>query len=150
MDGLALPLSDLPLELIERYDLSRFVHQRGGEHEVRFLRQVRDAVLPVRHEGLLRIVSWGSRSGRLPRSGYTWLSTVESGEWTVYEAQEIEIPATTGLQNGVWFRIRQGVRGLLAEAGGAEAAYMIVEPSSYYYRIMTRAERMPVLLGERI
>jgi hypothetical protein len=68
----------------------------------------------------------------------------------VYEAQEIAIPATAGLQNGVWFRIRQGVRGLIAEAGGIQAAYMIVEPSSYYYRIMTRSERMPVLIGERI
>ena len=68
----------------------------------------------------------------------------------MYEAQEIEIPAIAGLQNGVWFRIRQGVRGLLAEAGGIQAAYMMVEPSTYYYKIMTRAERMPVLIGERI
>jgi hypothetical protein len=150
MDGLALPLSDLPPELIDRYNLSRFVHERDDEREVRFLRQVREAILPVRHEGLLRIAAWGSRSGRLPRSGYTWLATVEAGEWTIYGAEPVEIPAIAGLQNGVWFRIRQGVRGLLAEAGGAEAAYMIVEPSSYYYRMMTRAERMPVLIGERI
>lgn len=71
MDGLALPFSELPLELIQRYALSRFVYERGGEREVRFLRQVPQAVLPVRHDGLLRIVSWGSRSGKLPRSGYT-------------------------------------------------------------------------------
>jgi hypothetical protein len=42
------------------------------------------------------------------------------------------------------------VRGLIATADGSEAAYMIVEPASYYYKIMTRAERMPVLIGERI
>lgn len=42
------------------------------------------------------------------------------------------------------------MRGLIAEAGDCEAAYMIVEPASYYYRIMTRADRMPVLIGERI
>lgn len=39
---------------------------------------------------------------------------------------------------------------MIAAADGAEAAYMIVEPASYYYKIMTRAERMPVLIGERI
>ena len=42
MDGLALPFSDLPLDLIEQYELSRLVHERGGEKEFRFLRQVRD------------------------------------------------------------------------------------------------------------
>ena len=145
-----LPFSELPLELIERYDLSKLLHERGGEKELRFFRNIRDAILPVRHAGQLLIVPWGCRSGTLPRSGYTWLTTVEAGGWTIYEAQEIDIPATLGLQNGVWFRIRQGVRGLLAEAGGHHAAYMIVEPSSYYYRIMTRSERMPVLIGERI
>jgi hypothetical protein len=150
MDGLALPFSELPLELMERYALSRFVYERGGEREVRFMRQVPQAVLPVRHAGLVRIVSWGSRSGTLPRSGYTWLATVEAGEWTTYGAEPVEIPAIAGLQNGVWFRIRQGVRGLLAEAEGSAAAYVIVEPASYYYRIMTRSERMPVLIGERI
>ena len=150
MDGIALPFSDLPLELIERYDLSKQLHERGGEKELRFLWRVRNAILPVRHDGQLLIVPWGCRGGYLPRSGYTWLTTVEAGEWTVYEPQEIEIPAIAGLRNGVWFRIRQGVRGLLAEAGEIRAAYMIVEPSTYYFKIMTRSDRMPVLIGERI
>ena len=150
MDGLALPYSDLPLELIERYALSRLVHERGGEKELRFMRQVRNAILPVRHEGQLLIVPWGCRTGKLPRSGLTWLTTVEAGEWTIYGAESVEIPAIAGLQNGVWFRIQQGVQGLIAEAGGSQAAYMMVEPASYYYKIMTRGERMPVLIGERI
>lgn len=75
---------------------------------------------------------------------------MEAGEWTAYEAQPVEIPAVAGLQNGVWFRIRQGVRGLIVEADEVRAAYMLVEPASYYYKIMTRSERMPVLIGERI
>ena len=66
MDGLALPFSDLPLELIERYDLSRLVHDRGGEKELRFLRQTPGAILPVRHEGLLRIVAWVRVAGNCP------------------------------------------------------------------------------------
>ena len=60
MNGLALAFSDLPLELVERHGLARFVHERGGEKEVRFLRQMPNVILPVRHEGLLRIVSWGT------------------------------------------------------------------------------------------
>ncbi len=150
MDGIALPFSDLPLELIERHNLSKLLYERGGERELRFLRQVRNAILPVRCEGQLLIVPWGCSSGNLPRSGYTWRTTVDASEWTVYGAEPIEIPALAGLQNGVWFRIRQGVRGLIAEEGGSQAAYMIVEPASYYYKIMTRSERMPVLIGEHI
>lgn len=61
------------------------------------MQQVRDAVLPVCHDGQLQIVSWGSRSGRLPRSGYTWLSTLAAGEWAAYAADEVVIPATVGL-----------------------------------------------------
>ena len=80
MDGLALPFSDLPLDLIEQYELSRLVHERGGEREFRFLRQVRNAILPVRCDGQLQIVSWGCRTKHFPKTGYTWLSTVEAGE----------------------------------------------------------------------
>ncbi len=150
MDGIAIPWADVPLELIEQHRLSRLLHERGGERELRFLRRVPEAVLPVWHDGLLRIVSWGSRSGRLPRSGYTWLRTVEAGEWAAYHAEPVTVPASAGLHNGVWYRIRQGVRGLYAECAGVSAVYVMVEPASYYYRTMTRAERMPALLGERI
>jgi hypothetical protein len=150
MDGIALAYSDLPVELIEAFRLSRFVHERGGEREIRFLRGVPEAVLPIRHQGRLRIVAWGSRSGKLPRTGFTWRSTVEAGEWVIYRAEPIEIPAIAGLQNGVWFKIRSGVRGLVAEVGGDEAAYMIVEPSTYYFKIMTRSDRMPSLIEEQI
>lgn len=85
----------------------------------------------------------------------TSTSTVEAGEWVVHEAQPIEIPAIAGFHNGVWFRIRQGIirqgiKGLIVEADEVRDAYMLAEPASYYYKIRTRAERMPVLIGERI
>jgi hypothetical protein len=150
MDGIALAFSELPLELIERHELSKLVHERGGEREFRFARQIRNAVLPIKRDGQVLIVPWGCRAGTLPRSGYTWLTTVEAGEWTVHGAEEIIIPATAGIRNGIWFPVRQGIRGLFAEVQGTAAAYMIVEPSTYYFKIMTRSERMPVLLGERI
>ncbi len=150
MDGIAVAFSELPLDFIAQFELSKQVHERGGEKEIRFLRQVRNALLPIRHEGQMRLVTWGCRTGKLPRTGYTWRSTVEAGEWTVYHAVEVEIPATAGLRNGIWFPIRRGIRGVLAEVGGDQAVYMLVEPSTYYFRIMTRSERMPVLIGEQI
>ena len=139
MDGLALAWSDVPLELIERYNLQRLAHERGGERELRFLRRSRAPLLPVWHDGQLEIVRWGRRGG-----GLTWQRTVEEGGWS--GAELVEIKASAGSDGGVWYRIRQGVRGLLV---GGEA-YLIVEPASYYYRVMTRQNRMPVLIGERI
>jgi hypothetical protein len=150
MDGLAIPYSALPLALVEEHCLQTLVHERGGEREFQFLRRARQPLLPVWQSGQLRIVPWGCRSSKLPRNGLTWLRTVEEGAWANQAVERVEIPASLGLQNGVWYRIRAGIQGLLVEAHGLTAAYMIVEPASYYYRIMTRCEQMPVLLGEKI
>ena len=148
MDGLALSYSDIPVELSEQ--LRPRVHDRGGELEVRFLRRAKEPLLPVWHCGQFRVVPWGSRSGRLPRSGLTWQRTIDDGGWASYGAEPVEIRASLGLDGGVWYRIRQGIRGLLVETPQETVAYLIVEPASYYYRVMTRRERMPVLIGERI
>ena len=150
MDGIALPYSDLPVELIQRHHLDRHVHARGGEREFRFLRRTRQPLLPVWHAGQLRIVPWGCPAGPLPRNGLTWLHSVENGAWANQEVERVEIPAALGLENGVWYRVHRGVKGILAEVNHVVAAYVLVEPASYYYRIMTRSERMPLLIGERI
>jgi hypothetical protein len=63
----------------------------------------------------------------------------------------VDIPATFGLDGGVWSRIRQGVRGLLVrDERGEPVVYVLCEPASRYYWVMTRSDRMPVLIGERI
>lgn len=148
MDGLALAYGDFPVGLCEQ--LRPRVHERGGELEVRFMRRASVPLLPVWHCGQLRTVQWGSRSGRLPKSGLTWQRTIDEGGWEPYAAEPIEIRASLGLDGGVWYRIRQGIRGLLVNTPQETAAYLIVEPSSYYYRVMTRQARMPVLIGEKI
>jgi hypothetical protein len=64
----------------------------------------------------------------------------------------VDIPATGGLDGrGVWYLIEQGVRGLLVpDERGCAVAYMICEPASHYYNVMTGSRRMPVLIGQRI
>jgi hypothetical protein len=98
-------------------------------------------------------VRWGNRrreSRRLPCTGWTWLSTVEAGRWTGYGTELVHVPATLGLENGVWFQIRQDVRSVLVRNEGKVArVYLIREPAAYYYLAMTRSEWMPVLIGER-
>jgi hypothetical protein len=149
MDAIALAWSDVPLTLIERYQLEERVHDRGGEREIQFHRRAKAALLPVWHEGQLLIVPWGCRSGPLPQSGLSWQRTLDAGEWAPYQPALIEIPAVAGLHFGVWFRVRRGFRGLLVTEPKM-AAYVLMESSTYYYRVMTRCEMMPVLVGERI
>jgi hypothetical protein len=152
--GIALAYSELPLELMERYDLERRVHDRGGEREVRFLWRHQEKVLPVWHEGQLQIVRWGCRRGDskfLPCTGWTWQATIEDGRWAAWEAVPVDIPATTALENGIWYRVRQGIRGVLVHDEQEEpVVFMVCEPASHYYEVMTRSRRMPVLIGERI
>jgi hypothetical protein len=39
---------------------------------------------------------------------------------------------------------------LVHDERGAPAVSMVCEPASHYYKTMTRGDRMPVLIGERI
>jgi hypothetical protein len=152
--GIALAWSELPTELIKRHGLERRVHERGGEREIRFLYRDRCPRLPVWRDGRLQVVRWGNgrrQSRFLPRTGWTWQSTVEEGSWQNLNPLPVEIPATLGWDGGIWFRIRHGIRGLLVpDERSAAVVYVICEPASHYYRVMTRSTRMPVLIDERI
>jgi hypothetical protein len=152
--GIALAWTSLPAELIGPHALEHRVHDRGGELEVHFIYHDFEPRLPIRHGGQLRIVRWGNRRGQsavLPRTGWTWQATIDEGIWRHTDARLVEIPATLGLDKGVWFRIRQGILGLLvSDENGHPVVYMVCEPASHYYRVMTRSDRMPVLIDERI
>lgn len=75
--GASEPGNVLP-DPVEWLGLADWVHDRGGEKEVR----VRPAVLPVWWGGKLHIVRWGNKERqeqKLPPTGWTWKETVESG-----------------------------------------------------------------------
>jgi hypothetical protein len=150
--GVALAASELPVTLAE--GLADRVHDRGGEKEVRFLWRAVPALLPVWWDGRLRVVRWGNRDRserKLPPTGWTWRATVEAGRWSSLEPEPVDVPATHGLMNGVWYRVKQGMRGLLVrDRGGQPTVYLVCEPASRYYRVMTRSDWMPVLVGEVI
>ena len=152
--GIALAWSDLPTELIGRHGLHRRTHDRGGEREVRFYCRDRIPRLPIWRDGRLQVARWGNGRGQsrfLPRTSWTWLETIHDGGWRHLPAIPVDIPATLGFERGVWYPIRQGIRGLLVpDERGAAVAYMICEPATHYYRIMTRSDRMPVLIQEKI
>jgi hypothetical protein len=153
--GIALALSELPVELIGRHGLERRIYDRGSEREVQFLFADADRVLPVWRDGRLEILRWGNRRGesaRLPYTAWTQLDTVEGGGWGECRVEPVVIPATMGLDQGIWYRVRQGMRGLVVhDERGCPRIYVICEPASHYYQVMTRGSRwMPALVNERI
>jgi hypothetical protein len=152
--GIALASSELPLELIERHRLQRRLHAGAGRNEYRFLIRDRSPQLPAWRDGQLVIVRWGNtrrQSTSLPATAWTWRETVEQGGWLNAGAVPIDIPANYVLDGGVWYHVREGIRGILApDERGRAVAYVICEPASHYYQVMTRSDRMPVFIGERI
>jgi hypothetical protein len=155
LSGIALALSELPSELIARHALGRRIHDRGGEREVQFLFAHAERLLPVWHHGQLQILRWGNRRGEsphLPCTAWTQLSTVENGGWGDRPIERVVVPATMGLDKGVWYRIRQGIRGLVVEdERGCPRVYILCELATHYYKIMTRGSCwMPTLIDELI
>ena len=82
LSGVALSLSELPLELSDRHASGRRIHGRGGEREVPFLFADAERLLPVWRDGRLQVLCWGNRRGesaQLPCTAWTQMGTVENG-----------------------------------------------------------------------
>jgi len=53
--------------------------------------------------------------------------------------------------HGVWFKITQGMRGLLVhDRGGEPVVFLLSRPATRYYEIMCRADWMPELVDDVI
>lgn len=152
--AVALACSELPLSLLGEHDLAERVHERGGEKEVRFYWRSSPALLPVWFDGRLQIVRWGNkdlRERKLPPTGWTWREKVEEGWWSALEPEPVVVPASFALMNGVWFKVKQGMRGLLVrDREGHPVVFILCEPATRYYEVMTRAKWMPTLIDEVI
>ena len=82
---------------------------------------------------------------------WTWAATLEEGGWGDREEVPVVIPAAMGLDRGVWFRVREGVRGVaVRDELGCPVVYVVGEPATHYYQVMTRSSWMPVLVGKLI
>jgi len=152
--GIALPIDELPESLLRRQRRRLVLREPGDSHELRFLYRDPRAELPAWYGDRLGIYQWGNRDGRqssLPRTGWCRLEILEQGLWRHLNPEPVDIPAALGLERGVWFLIPEGIRGVLVrDEHGRPHVYMLTQPASHYYQIMTRNPRMPVLLGEQI
>jgi hypothetical protein len=151
--GVSLSRSEVPTELMGRFRLGRRVHVCGGQEEIRFLLRDHSPRLPVWRDGRLLVVRWGNtrrQSRILPPGGWTWLRDIQAGAWKNLPAESVVIPASSAFEGGVWYHVREGLRGVLVpDERGWAVCYVVCEPATVYYRNMTRSERMPVFIGER-
>jgi hypothetical protein len=145
----------MPTRLVEKYGLHERVvtRQEGAECEVRFLYRDPRPLLPAWCGSRLDIYAWGSQDRRspLPVTGWVRLEDLKKGVWRELGPEPVDIPACLGFEKGIWFQIKEGIRGILVrDEQGRPHVYMLTEPASHYYNVMTKAARMPVLIGERI
>ena len=123
-------------------------HDRRGVFELQFLSRHRNPVLPVLYGGELRILPWGNARGGscLPPTLWTMTATIASGGWQHTDAEEAVIPATLGLDGGIWLPTGRGVHGLVvSDERGGKRVYVVVEPASRYYGVMCKSRWMPVV-----
>ena len=144
----------LPEELVRQHQHRVALREPGAVRELRFLFRDPQAELPAWHGNQLAIFPWGNRDGsgsRLPHTGWCRQESLESGRWRYLHPEPVDIPAAMGLEKGVWFLISEGIRGILVrDERDMPHVYMLTQPASHYYQIMTRHDRMPVLLGQQM
>jgi hypothetical protein len=153
-DGVSLSWREFPDELIEKHGLQRRVVRRSenADREIHFINRDRQPVLPVWAGGQLWVWTWGpGAQSRLPRNGCCHQESLDAGRWSRLEPEPVEIPTSYALQNSLWYHVVGGIRGILVyDPQGMPHVYVLTQPSSHYYKVMTRSDRMPVFLGEGI
>jgi len=150
--GLALNRCDLSDALIEQHRLMSRVTLRSasGNGEIHFLHRARPRLIPAWYQGELCVLPWGCSVSGFPRDGMIERDSIAEGKWQSIPFEHVVIPATLGLDRGVWYQIREGIQGVIHRRGREAYVFMLLEDASHYYQVMTRSDKMPVLIGERI
>ena len=156
--GISILKNRIRQELFEQYELERLIHRRNesAEEELWFDfadRKLKQIILPVIQDGQLSILEWGNRGGqtKLPKTGWCKKESLEAGKWRWLHPEPVEIPANFGLEKGIWFQIEQGIQGVVVrDESERPHVYMLTEAASHYFQVMTRHDRMPVLIDQRI
>ena len=152
MTGIALALTEVPLDARERYP--ERVYTREGQPELQFHWWQAPTLLPVQWRGAFVLMRWGSkdRRGRLPFGGWVSVNEMETGTLGNATPEEAVVPANLGFHRGVWFLVEEGYRAVvLPKIPGGPVVYSLTEPATNYWRNMTeQSNMMPVLVNQTI
>lgn len=153
--GITVGRHAVPEKLIKKYNLEERLIQRSeqAEKEILFMQRHRFPLLPVFYQGEVHIMPWGNhdREKNVPVAWWGELSTLQSGAWSHFSPEPAEILGSFGLERGVWFQIPQGIKGVVIhDQRQRPYVYMLLQPASHYYEVMTGYQREPVFIGEQI
>jgi hypothetical protein len=152
--GIALPLCELPSDLLDTPAVAGRIYAREGRPEVQFHWWQTPTVLPVRWHGRLQLVRWGTKARRgtpLPFGGWVPEDRIAAGVLAAAAPERVVIPAVLGHDAGTWFVITEGIHGVLVRDRDGPAVYMLTRPATYYYRNMTeQTPMMPLFVNQVI
>ena len=153
--GIAVICSELPCHFLDEYSLAKRIADRADEREepeIHFLWGDRMRVLPVWVNGQLILAKWGNQNPKhsLPTGNSTQLVSWESGKWSQWKGIKCLVPAQMALDR-IWYDVHQGIQAVLVLDEKQEpVVYLLMEPSTQYYKMLTGSSWMPVFLDQRI
>ena len=148
--GIAVRWRTVSKELTEQFGL---VTTKIGTEERVLHFSFRDPLprLPAYYQGKLGIYLWGNRDDKeshLPKTGWCKVESLEAGKWDRLHPESVEIPAIMGREEGVWFPIEKGMKGILVkDEREVPHVFMLTQTATPEYLLMTKHERMPVFLS---
>lgn len=138
--------SEFPEEIINKQNLKVI------NNEIRIHFANYKAILPIFWRGNNRLVHWGNKAiSKLPRTGFCNIESLKAGKWNWLNPVPVPILASSAMVNGTWFQIKEGIQGILLESPTrSQHVYILTTPSTHYFKTMTGADRMPVLINQLI
>ncbi len=151
LTAVAVPFDLIPTELIRPHKLARQPHVCDDWPEFQFHFGSPSALLPISHAGgRVSLARWGCRREEcrvLPSTGWTTDERVKSGYWREVGAEEVTIPAARGYDGGYWYAIPSPIRAVLVRpVDGQVHVFVVCQPASNYYAVMTKSEWMPAMI----
>jgi len=154
--GIAIDAELLSEVFIARFGLRERLRGDLFDSPLELRWQYRDRVpqLPVVRpdESEWDLLAWGNRddrASRLPQTGWAREESLGAGKWKHLRPKEVCIPASRGLEKGVWFPIAGGLRGIeVLDERQRPHVYMLTRASTTEYHELTRHDRMPLIVEQ--
>lgn len=103
------------------------------------------AILPVRSFGGNEFLEWGNNG-----TFHCKKEMIVKGAWAHMRPELVEIIANRALTHGIWFQVKEGIQGVTVKINGHKKCFILTEPATHYFKTMTGADRMPVLIRQLI
>lgn len=118
-----------------------------GVYESRYWQGV--PVLPVQMaDAPVQLMRWGNRNevADLPATGWVKHESLRAGKWQRYQPVLATIPVLAGYEQGVWFGIEHGIRGIVV----GTRVFMLTEAADAAYWQLTHHARQPCLIAQTV